>query len=96
MTFENLSSSLSFPRHWFTAQAVLIGRYLRAIRGIERAEAQQGLVSIGLIFVWQFSNFVCVLLAAVGLGYPSLPSKLGNLVRWGSLSRFPAMLTATS
>ena len=50
-------------------------------------------MSIGLIFVWQFSNFVCVLLAAMGLGYPSLPSKLGNLVRWGSLYAFPMMLS---
>ena len=75
------------------SQAVLIGRHLRATQGKERAEARQGLLSLGLCFAWQFSNFVCGLLATVGLGYPSLPSKLGNLVSWGTLNAFPVMLS---
>src|SRR4030095_1073499 len=75
------------------SQAVLIGRHLRATQGKERAEARQGLLSLGLCFAWQFSHFVCALLATIGLGYPSLPSKLGNLVSWGTLNAFPVMFS---
>lgn len=75
------------------SQAVLIGRHLRGTKGMEWTEARQGLLSLGLCFVWQLSNFVCVLLATVGLGYPSLPSKLGNLVSWGTMHSFPVMLS---
>jgi Histidine kinase/Histidine kinase-, DNA gyrase B-, and HSP90-like ATPase len=75
------------------SQAVLIGRYLRATPATRRTEGWQGLVSVLQLFAWQFSNFGCVLLAALGLGYPSLPSKIGNLVRWGSLYATPVMLS---
>jgi signal transduction histidine kinase len=75
------------------SQALLIGRHFRATQRKERAEARHGLVSVSLLFAWQFSNFVCALLAMVGLGYPSWPSKLGNLVSWGALYAFPVMLS---
>ena len=75
------------------SQAVLVRRHLRATQGRVRAEARQGLLSLGLCFAWQFSNFVCGLLATIGLGYPSLPSKLGNLVSWGTLNAFPVMFS---
>jgi signal transduction histidine kinase len=75
------------------SQAVLIGRHLRYKQREAWAEARLGFLSLGLCFVWQFSNFACALLATVGLGYPSLPSKLGNLVSWGVLHAFPVMLS---
>jgi hypothetical protein len=75
------------------SQALLIGRYLQATPAPRRTEGWQGLVSVGQLFAWQFSNFVCVLLATLGLGYPSLPSKIGNLVRWSSLYATPIMLS---
>jgi hypothetical protein len=75
------------------SQAVLIARYLRTKPLTERTEAWQGLVSVGQLFVWQFSNFACVLFATLGFGYPSLPSKLGNLVRWSSMYATPVMLS---
>src|SRR5262245_44486995 len=75
------------------SQAVLIGRHLRSRQEKEWADARLGLLSLGRCFLWQFSNFVCVLLATIGLGYPSLPSKLCNLVSWGTLHAFPIMLS---
>jgi signal transduction histidine kinase len=75
------------------SQAVLIGRHLRGTHGMQWTEARQGLLSLGLCFVWQLSNFACGLLATIGLGYPSLPSKLGNFVSWGSLHVFPVMFS---
>jgi signal transduction histidine kinase len=94
MTFRELEL-IAFLSGSFVhgSQAVLIARYLRRRSAIERTEAWKGLVSVGQLFVWQFSNFACVLFAALGFGYPSLPSKLGNLVRWGSMYTTPVMLS---
>jgi signal transduction histidine kinase len=75
------------------SQAVLIGRYLKTTPGTERAEARWGLGAVSHLFAWQFSNFCCVLLATLGLGYPSLPSKLCNLVRWGTTYALPVGLS---
>ena len=75
------------------SQIVLVSRHLRTTQGMDRKEARLALVSVVIWFIYQFSNFFCVLVAAIGYGYPAWPSKLGNLVRWSTLYSSPVLLS---